>query len=349
MVGEFGISWRGGDEKFDPRGIGTNLHNGLWSAMLSGDAGGAAIWWWDSYVAPQNLYRAFTAPARFARSVDWAHRDFQPLALESPLQGGGQPETRRDLALQPQTGWGEKPGAPVVVGRDGHATGGPVVGFLYGPSKRELAAPFTLAVDLPAPSSLVLRVLTVSQESNLHIVVDGGTPTEFPLIAAPGHNQDYESTRQFPEYDNIYQALFNRDRTVPLPAGKHTIVLTNTAGDWMSLGAITLRNALSSRYATLTPLALQDRATGETLVYLQDPDANWKSIDQDGKAPPVYAAGQVKLRLPLPRAGRYTAQWWDTQTGEIVARKLATVTQAGQEVRLDAPAFHGDVALHVKW
>ena len=348
MIGEFGISWRGGDETFDPKGIGTNLHNGLWSAMLSGDAGGAMIWWWDSYVAPKNLYRAFTAPSRFARSVDWAHRDFQPLALESPLAGGSQPPTLRDLLLQPQTAWGEKPGAPVVVGRDGRTTGGPVVGFLYGPSKRELSAPFTLAVDLPAPSSLVLHVLTVSQESDLHVVIDGGTGTDFRLLAAPGHGQDYESTKQFPEYDNIYQALFNRDRTVSLPAGKHTIVLTNTAGDWLSLGAITLKNALSSRYSTLTPLALQDRVTGETLVYLQDPQSNWTTIDRDGKAPPAYAAGQVRLRLPLPRSGRYVAEWWNTQTGEIIARHPVTVAQGEQEVRLDVPAFQGDVALHLK-
>lgn len=348
MVGEFGISWRGGDETFDPRGIGTNLHNGLWSSMLSGDAGGAAIWWWDSYVAPKNLYHAFTAPARFARTVDWAHRDFQSLALESPLAGGSQPPTLRDLALQPQTAWGEKPGAPVVIGRDGRTTGGAIVGFLYGPSKPELAAPFTLVVDLPAPSSLVLHVLTVSDSSNLHVVVDGGTGTDFPLVAAPGHGQDYESTKQFPEYNNIYQALFNRDRTVSLPAGRHTITLTNTAGDWLSLGAITLKNALSSRYTTLTPLALQDRATGETLVYLHDPEANWTTINRDGKMPPVYAAGQVRLRLPVSHAGRYTAQWWDTQTGEVIASRPVAVAKAHGEVTLDVPAFRGDVALHLK-
>ena len=50
LMGEFGISWRNSDAKFDPTGMATNLHNGLWAGALSGDAGGAMIWWWDNYV-----------------------------------------------------------------------------------------------------------------------------------------------------------------------------------------------------------------------------------------------------------------------------------------------------------
>ena len=62
-----------------PPGIGTNLHNGLWASALAGNAGGASIWWWDSYVEPKNQYPRFTGLARFAATVDWPRRRFAPL------------------------------------------------------------------------------------------------------------------------------------------------------------------------------------------------------------------------------------------------------------------------------
>ena len=88
LMGEFGISWRGDDSKFDPAGTATNLHNGLWASALTGNAGGAAIWWWDSYVHPKNLYSQFTGLAKFAATVDWPRRRFAPLALPPPTRAG---------------------------------------------------------------------------------------------------------------------------------------------------------------------------------------------------------------------------------------------------------------------
>lgn len=71
LMGEFGIDWRASDIKYDPDGKGINLHNGLWAAAVSGDAGGAMLWWWDNYVHPKNLYPQFTALRRFADTVPW--------------------------------------------------------------------------------------------------------------------------------------------------------------------------------------------------------------------------------------------------------------------------------------
>lgn len=42
----------------DPDGIG--LHNDLWAPSVSLAAGTAMMWWWDSYIAPYNLYHHFT-------------------------------------------------------------------------------------------------------------------------------------------------------------------------------------------------------------------------------------------------------------------------------------------------
>ena len=339
-IGEFGISWRGSDEKFDPKGTATNLHNGLWAAALAGNAGGAAIWWWDSYIAPKNLYGEFTGLARFAAAVDWPRRHFAPVAVPTPRVSTRTPETFSDLALTPSGGWGDKATGTVTVAKDGSVSGGKLLGTLYGSEKPDLKTALRLAVDLPHPSRLMLRILTVSNAAAIHVAVDGATAADFPLKAAPGNNQDFESTKQFPEYGGMYQALFNKDRVVPIPAGKHTITLENTAGDWVSIGSYTLTEAKSSRYAGLRPLALSDAHTGETLAWLQDPDSNWYN-DSQGITPHTWA--RIALTLPVPLAGAYRVDWWDTRAGKIV--RTETVAAKGGVLTVNTPAFTRDIAL----
>ena len=81
LMGEYGIDWRGPDEKYDPDGRAINLHNGLWASALSDNAGGAMLWWWDNYVHPRKLYGHFTPLRRFADTVPWTEAPWKPLAL----------------------------------------------------------------------------------------------------------------------------------------------------------------------------------------------------------------------------------------------------------------------------
>ncbi len=71
LMAEFGIDWRSPDNKYDPDGKGINLHNALWASALSGEAGGAMIWWWDNYIHPTKLYPHFEPLAKFAQRVPW--------------------------------------------------------------------------------------------------------------------------------------------------------------------------------------------------------------------------------------------------------------------------------------
>lgn len=81
LMGEFGIDWRGPDNKYDADGKGVNLHNALWASAVSGDAGGAMIWWWDSYVHPKKLYREYTPLKRFTDEVPWARGEWKKLSV----------------------------------------------------------------------------------------------------------------------------------------------------------------------------------------------------------------------------------------------------------------------------
>ena len=108
FMGEFGISWRGSDAQFDPKSVGTNLHNGLWASAFSGNAGGASIWWWDSYVHPKNLYGQFTGLAKFAATIDWPRQHFAPLTLPPLSRAGHSSETFSGLDADPHRSLGRK-------------------------------------------------------------------------------------------------------------------------------------------------------------------------------------------------------------------------------------------------
>jgi hypothetical protein len=82
LMAEFGIDWRSPDSQYDPDGKAINFHNALWASLLSGDAGGAMIWWWDNYVHPKKLYAPFTALRKFADTVPWTLGHWQPLAIQ---------------------------------------------------------------------------------------------------------------------------------------------------------------------------------------------------------------------------------------------------------------------------
>lgn len=342
LMGEFGISWRNPDAAFDPAGTATNLHNGLWASALSGAAGGAAIWWWDNYIHPKRLYREFTGLAKFAAAIPWTRRDFQPLTVPASRRVSHEPETFSDLVLTPGGGWGIRPRGTVMVGRDGQVQGGILPGFLYGPAKPELRAPLTLAIDLPRPGKLTLRIGSVSDRATLSVRVDGAPAAEFALQAAPNAGQDFESTRSFAEYGGIYQAVFNKDRAVLLPAGRHRVALENREGDWVSILRYTLEGAKSSRAVALRTIALQDAATAETLVWLQDPESHWAN-DRDGRAPALQRG--VTLRIPFPKSVLSQAEWWDTRTGARIARQ--SVRAENGRALLIAPPFRRDIALRL--
>jgi hypothetical protein len=354
LMGEVGIDWRGSDIAFDPNRTGTNLHNGLWASALSGAAGGAATWWWDSYVQPANLYGAFTGLARFAAAVDWPNRAFEPIDLPAPEQHGGRATAAaggaRDLVLVPEAVWGAKPQEPLTIDPQAMAPAAVVsrdlVGYLYGPKKGEMQNRQSFSVHLASPSTLRILVHTVSERALLRVTVDGRVAGTFAFDPTPSGAGTYLATKAFPEYGGIYQAQFDSAREVRLPAGRHQVTVENTVGDWVLVGAYTFAGAQPVSYTPLRELALQDRGSNETLLWLQDPESNWRS-DRDGKIPATWNG--VLLTIPVERSGAYRVDWWDTRTGSIVssAHVNAIRPHARLELIVAVPAFRRDIAARI--
>ena len=59
LFGEFGIQ----QDVIEPQGV--HFHDGLWAGIFSGSAGTGMLWWWDTYIEPNNLYYHYKGISKF--------------------------------------------------------------------------------------------------------------------------------------------------------------------------------------------------------------------------------------------------------------------------------------------
>lgn len=78
VIGEFGISFRGPDIEEDPYRRG--LRQGLWAALLSGSAGTAMPWWWESFHAA-DAYPTWDSLAKFIEGTGFGAAPWRPAQL----------------------------------------------------------------------------------------------------------------------------------------------------------------------------------------------------------------------------------------------------------------------------
>lgn len=84
VMAEYGIDVNSQFDRQDTAGI--NWHNGIWAALLSGYAGGAMNWWWDTVLDPNDLWYLNAAPAAFVaadRMSDY-HNVLHGIQLTTP-------------------------------------------------------------------------------------------------------------------------------------------------------------------------------------------------------------------------------------------------------------------------
>jgi hypothetical protein len=346
FVTEFGIEPFGSDAKSDPDGVGTNLHNGIWSSMMSGGAGGACVWWWDNYVHPKNLWHEFASPGAFSQRIEWNKRSFEPLLVPppttQPASTGGSvgDETFTDIVITSALPWGRAHGDPINIFANGQATRA-LPQFLYGPRKPNYQTPTVLRIDLPKATTMVVHVAKVSDQATMRVMVDKDAKQDFFFSALPG--APGQKKTEFNPY-RVYEAVFEQDCSIELPAGRHNIALDIVGGDWMTVRSVTFRAAKSSKFADLHVLALQDKASGETLAWLHDPASNWQN--DRAKVPPG-AITDAHVSLPVSRQGTYEVEWWDTRSGKVIQTAQVKTDAATTALNLAVPPVHRDIALRV--
>lgn len=339
VVGELGIG-NGTDDRFDTRGVGTPIHNGIWASALSGAAGSSWHWWWDNYIEPKNLWHVYTGLSKFASAVDWPRRNFKPIDLALPLIADDGPEQFFDMTLACTQNWGYVVDGDVQVALNGRMDKA-LPHYFVSANKRELFRPVRLHVELPRPVQMVLRIKRVCDVGVMRVGIDDKPIVDFAFSALPGA-ADVKETRLRDGTPQIYEARLDTERSLEIPAGKHVITVANVGGDWVSLESILLRGAQSSRHQLAT-LALQDSSANETLAWIYDTRSHWQS-DRDGIDPRQFAS--VSVAIPGVGSGPLTAEWWDTRRGAIIARADAAGDGSGN-VKLVVPSFARDIALRL--
>ncbi len=340
FMAEFGIDWRVDDRQYDPKGLGINLHNGIWSALVSGSAGTGMIWYWDNYVSPLHVYKPFVAASKFAAQIPWTAAPWSPLKFAAPVTHDQQ-ETFTDLIVYAGEGWGKVRVFDYKIGLMGVQDHLPVSQFLYSPAKPELRTVPVFRVNYARAGKFSVRVTTVSGSSKIRFLIDGAIAREVALDAAPpkdGSKPAYESTNFVKEY-SVYQALFNKEFSVDVPSGAHLISLDNVDGDWASIDKITLTNYRSSRYPELN---LYGSGNGrEAIIWAENARHNWKNVADKQDFGVIRGATSEVLGLS---AGRYVIEWWNTETGEVISKDKGVVTSSPAGLKLHFPVVATDIA-----
>ncbi len=342
LMAEFGIDYRAPDAKYAPEGLGVNLHNGIWAAALSGNAGSAMLWWWDNYVEPKHLYPRFQGLSRFMAGVNLGSGPWSPLKADAPIVKSG-PETFGDLTLPAGTGWGKAPTSDFTLPPEGMTERPTLPSYLYSPGKADLRTTPTFHVRFARPGRFVVHVDSVSDSARLRFLLDGRVAREQAFSAAPPADPsvtpDYKTTQLRPEYKN-YEAHYDRDYDIPVPAGAHTLTLDNAGGDWLSVTSYTLTGYRSSRFPDVNLYGLTRGRTA--LLWAQNAAHTWKNALDKMPIPPVRSAKTAIHGLP---PGRYRVEWWDTERGVVTRRQSAVC--AGGALPLTLPDLPTDVAARI--
>lgn len=336
LVAEIGMDHRFSDEKLDPKGLGTNMHNTAWAGLASGSAGTAMMWWWDNYIDPKNLWPVYRGVTAFAEAVNvaGAEKAFAPVRVGPVKHGDSTGRKGGDVVIRPMQGWGKSHGEVMVVEGDGGLSAG-MPRYIMGTEKDDLRTPTVLEVSLAAETEMTIKVGEVSDAAVLRVLADGKPLADFAFSALPG-SADLKSTA---ERGMVYQGKVDVERTVKLPVGTKRIEFRNLGTDWITIEQVTLPGAKAADVADVERMALKSTKTGEVVVWLRDRASNWVA-DRDGKVP----GPQTGLTMVLPVSGTgWTAHWFDTRAGKFVG-----TSAVGEDGKVEIPAFTRDVAVWVR-
>jgi hypothetical protein len=211
FYGEFGLGDMG---RADTHQV---LKDGLYSGLLANHAGSAMFWYWDR-VEHDNLYPIFETARNVANLADWARHPDAKVAnvrVATPKKG--------TFIFQPGLGWGpttqtdfELPdgATPASVGR--------LSSYFQGQSHRDMMPkPLQLKFHVDMPSTLQVSIGQIS---------DGGGDLDIKVDGAQAFHASYKKGGQ------------SKAVELTIPAGSHTVELTNGGPDWITLKQISVEN-----------------------------------------------------------------------------------------------------------
>ena len=304
LNGEFGLGPYPELSNEDSDGI--HLHNGLWGGLFAGGLGTAMSWWWDLYVAPQNLYYHFAGISKTVEEIPFVEANLQPVFAQVLGEPG-------DLNLVPNLGWGEKGSEQIIIlGNGTTKPSNPGLGqFLYGSQfNTQFRSPPTFSVNYPVPGTFTVTTSSELQTNpRVSIYVDGA------LILDE-------------------QAMVNQNYTIEVPSGRHQIKVDNLGTDWVSIANYRF-GGLGSNIDAYVLGSEEGIAAGWVFNHAY----NHQNIMENG-IPRSLTNGQLLIE-GLP-AATYEVNWYDCLTGNFMTSQ--TISLDGTETGIPIPELYWDLA-----
>lgn len=280
------------------------MHAPVWASLMAGDAGAACPWWWDT-IDPENDYPLFKAAADFVAASALANRSGL-VKSEPRVTGGG---TGAALVFAPGGSWGNSTDDTFTVGSSAPTGIATAPSFLQGDYHRSMTPNgYTFLVNYAQAGTFAVQVKTIALSgAGLQIVSDGviKTNVNFPKTA-----QDVST---------------NWTATIAIPAGAHTIKISNPGLDWIELGNITL----SPYVGGLGAFALGNSSFNATWIWHR---TNIFAVN-------ATATTTGTIDVSGLSAGNYVGVWWDTFQGVALSNVTFTVTGPATAVTLGSPVF----------
>lgn len=285
----------------DPTGV--HFQNTIWTAALSGSAGGAMSDWWDTYIFPRGLEQYYAPLSAFTAGIDWANLDLQTAEAGLIVSDASsyQPVRlnnfdRSFIAPTRDVSWH-------VINADGvYPPLNIVPSYLYGQVfNSQLSQAQLYRVTLPVDGYLTLGIRSVSTQAGARLIVtvDNQSAVELDLRAG---------TRE-------------ASARIPMRAGEHQIVLDNMGEDWLELDYLEFDQLVAPARA----LTLRDTTAGIALSWFQHRGYTWEqAADHVSRVP-------VSLRYQLNRMpeGRYIVEIWDPLGGGVLGEEVVDVSTDG--------------------
>lgn len=329
MITEFGADWRWFDDPYtykDKEGV--EIHEGIWSSILSGSPSSAMLWWWDSYIHPYELYYHYKVLSEYLGGIDPVKAGFSDLKARLILSGPMGKDDLNNLTIYPRLDWAKPEASVFKVDVDGTVSN--ISQFCYyiqGRAHPDLRNNPTFVVNFPFGGDVLIHINSVASSGAVLEFFDNGSQTyEVPLPDRDDRNDAFVNE-------------YNLTVSVSIPSGTHEIKLDNSGGDWLSIDYVTFTDVVLKK-ANGRIIGLNNGTLA--LVWVQNRDHTWWNVVNKLPIEPIK---DMTVELLGFLDGEYVVEWWDTYSGAIIKREEIAVS--GGRFQVTIANLEKDLALKI--
>ena len=335
IASEVGVSFTGAQSVWEKDG--STLHNVLWSTtLLAKSCGPGFMWFWDEYIHRYGLQTQYIGIAKFLRDERWHEVETEPLEI-TPLDiPPRQFDTPVELKVPSALSGSDYYRSIFTIERDGRVEEGHLVpNTYYGTDRPHVNFRLTFNVDFPQDG--LFTPMVWGGGNNCNGIVSGSNATGEPI--AEIRVDDVVALRRpvcTERKDKKSDDLYCDRLSVSVPAGKHTVSITNVGEGMFIAGHILLTNYRTSK-PRVTVQGLQ--YPGHALLWIYNTDYTWHTSRYGTTVEPVSG---MSVNIKNIETGKYKIEWWDTITGEIIACDEVNTNEDGLTAKV--PDFVNDIA-----